>query len=543
MQETNLIQACLDEIRQVEAAGADRQVTRDDVPALLATPGFASELVAGAACTAGADWRGKLDLFKFLVERARLDSASRCRLGERFLSEARTALDALVGRGGLDAYPAVGLTRAFTRAGIEAPESLVAFLTGRLRAQAASGRLVEHMDAAIDWLERYAPHGAVAMHEAFDIVLGILPLEFGLTFMNGVSGGGKGRCARLIVYCLLHVSSQVRLRAACDLEDRASSGLIEPRTWPLLALVRSWMPADRAREILDGTLRTALRRGRFRPLERSIRRPVELGATLPTGCGAQTLSVSLEGAEDRATASIVLDAKRGVTDAFVLEYDAVGERKSTLAIRAGMSEVQKEALELMLSAALADGLAAGAPPAPGLIDVALACGLTALRPQPMTASAWLARLDPGGEIASLEEPERERLIGRSEQWSADHDDLGTWFEGTKVFDDAANSTRRVREAQAVLWERVEERRDEWAMLMLRAAHVLKVSRDDDEWRSFAATASAILDGRALDTIPIMVEVFSTTVDAWRDEDDVLREFGGTAAPGFGTPNALAARAG
>ena len=111
MPEHNLIQACVDEIRQVEPAGADRQMTRDDVPALLATPGFASELVASAACTAAPDWCGKLALFKFLVERARLDSVSRCRLGERFLSEACAELDELVARGGLDGYPAVRLTQ------------------------------------------------------------------------------------------------------------------------------------------------------------------------------------------------------------------------------------------------------------------------------------------------------------------------------------------------------------------------------------------------------------------------------------------------
>jgi len=68
--EHNLIQACVDEIREVEPAGVDRQMTRDDVPALLATPGFASDLVASAACTAAPDWRDKLALFKFLVERA-----------------------------------------------------------------------------------------------------------------------------------------------------------------------------------------------------------------------------------------------------------------------------------------------------------------------------------------------------------------------------------------------------------------------------------------------------------------------------------------
>ena len=174
MHEPNLIQACLDEIRQVEPAGVDRQPMRDDVPALLATPGFASELVASAACTSAPDWRGKFALFKFLVERARLDSVSRCRLGERFLSEACAELDVLVARGGQDEYSAVRLTRAFTRAGMEAPESLVAFLTGRLRAQFASGRLAGHMNAAIEWFKLYAPYGSVATHEAFDVALSTL---------------------------------------------------------------------------------------------------------------------------------------------------------------------------------------------------------------------------------------------------------------------------------------------------------------------------------------------------------------------------------
>lgn len=66
---------------------------------------------------------------------------------------------------------------------------------------------------------------------------------------------------------------------------------------------------------------------------------------------------------------------------------------------------------------------------------------------------------------------------------------------------------------------------------------------DDEWRSFAATASSVLDGRALDTIPIMVQVFGATVGAWRNKDAVLREFGERVALAIGAPNALAAWAG
>ena len=63
--------------------------------------------------------------------------------------------------------------------------------------------------------------------------------------------------------------------------------------------------------------------------------------------------------------------------------------------------------------ALAEGLAAERPPAAGLIDVALACGMWELRPRTMTARDWLSELDPNEEIAALPEPVREELIGGS----------------------------------------------------------------------------------------------------------------------------------
>ena len=45
--------------------------------------------------------------------------------------------------------------------------------------------------------------------------------------------------------------------------------------------------------------------------------------------------------------------------------------------------------------------------------------------------------------------------------------------------------------------------------MLRSAHVLKGSGNVD-WLSFAGTVMALLDGRALETIPIMEYVFDNT---------------------------------
>ena len=545
MLEHNLIETCLDEFEHAGHAGADDDVPSEHFPALLATPGIASEVVADVARTADPDRRALLILFKSLLERARLDAEARCRVGERFLDEVFAALDAIVSGDVLDGLSAARVARAFTRAGIEVPQSLLYCLKRRLEAQAASGRLSEHIDGAIDWFERHAEQGEVAPHEALEILLGVLPPEFNSMFLDHVAARDDRLGAGIMLYCLLHTSSDVRIRAASDLQDRASSGRLESAALGMLAVVRNWIPADDARGMLDATLRTALRQERFRPLELETRRAVQLQISFPTGSGGQALFVTLEGEEGLAVATVLLDARRGVTCAFVLEGSASGDQQPTRATgtRVEIPEVQGEAVEMMLSAALADGLAAGVPPPAGLIEVAIACGLTELRPQPMTARAWLSRLDPAGQFGRLPEPERERLIGRSALWPADHEELRTWFEGTKEYDEAVKSTNGVREAEAAFWERLEERRGDWALRMLRAAHVLKISsEDDDEWRSFAVTASAVLDGRALETVPIMVYIFNATVDAWQGENDVLPESDGAGESGIAAPIAVAVQA-
>jgi len=54
--------------------------------------------------------------------------------------------------------------------------------------------------------------------------------------------------------------------------------------------------------------------------------------------------------------------------------------------------------ELLLEAALADGIENGHPPAPGFIDVMEACSLSQLRPQERDLQALLDHVDPQKEI-------------------------------------------------------------------------------------------------------------------------------------------------
>ena len=208
---------------------------------------------------------------------------------------------------------------------------------------------------------------------------------------------------------------------------------------------------------------------------------------------------------------------------------------SNLEDELGALDVPFEAFETALAAALADGLAEGRPPPARLIDLAAVFGLSELRPGAMTARDWLAELDPGGAIAGLPDGERDRLIAHSTAWPNDRPILDTWFEGTALLDESLKVADGPRQTLEAFRARLEERRGDWALLVLRAAHVLKAAGDAD-WRSFTAVASALLDGRALKGIPIMDSIFLATVDAWHEEERRLR------AGDAGHPDPLAALA-
>ena len=63
--------------------------------------------------------------------------------------------------------------------------------------------------------------------------------------------------------------------------------------------------------------------------------------------------------------------------------------------------------------------------------------------------------------------------------------------------------------EAGFFSRLDPQREDWVLQMLRSAHVRKSARRVD-WKTSARTAKAMLDGRVLETIPIMGYVWEQT---------------------------------
>ena len=188
--------------------------------------------------------------------------------------------------------------------------------------------------------------------------------------------------------------------------------------------------------------------------------------------------------------------------------EAIGEFTGSEAFDT-MIEIPWVTFEEQVAAALAEGLALERPPAAGLIDAALLCGMWELRPRAMTARGWLSELDPNDEIAALPSPVREEPTGGTAAWPEDYRAVKSWSEGMAVLQEAMEEADDADRVKAGFFARLDSRREDWALRMLRSAHVLKGGGNVD-WRTFSGTAKAALVSRALETIPIMEYVWEMT---------------------------------
>ena len=508
------VQAWLDELGAAESSDAVQELARDFSPALLGTPGLALALVVGGE----ADAPRRLLLFHILVDDARRNLENRGRLGESFLSEARGAIEGLTMAGALDRDTAMALARAYAGAGLDAPESLTPFILGDAADMAETPAFGDDFDTVLDKLRDDTAGDDYMLHALLSEMLGAIPAPLRSGLVHLVSGRDDPWCGRLGLYWLLDGAPEVRLAAAEGIVERAQRGALDAAAAAPLPLVRRWMPADDARAAVDAVLSHADRSELVASLECRALRPSRLLGSLPDGSGSQSLAVELDGEHGPAAALMLLKAGQGVKDAFVARgaraIDAVREQ----ADEASCSELAWEALEPVLAAAVAEGLSAGRPAPPGLIDVAEWCGLTALRPRRMTAREWLAHVDPDGVIAALPAGECDGLVASSARWPLAHPLVETWFEGTAVVAEALEDAENLQQAEARLWAAIEEQRGFWALLMLKSANVLKAGGADADWRSFAATAAALLDGRPLREVPVMECVFEASIAAWRTEE-------------------------
>lgn len=512
----------LAELRQAgELRGAALEAMRYR---MIGKAGAGRELVRLVGATAAGDGPddAALALLAGTLEAARTAAENDQLGGQRFLDDARAEVEAMRRAAALAPEARLVLARAFVRAGLAAPPSLLLDEGASDLPEGFYPPTSPEIDALFDQLSANAENPADA-HSELREMLGAMPPGARDAMVAAVARRDDAISAGVASYLLLDGEVRVRRAAAEGLLDRIAAKGIDAASARRLAALRPWLPADPARELVDRAIEAARARGASAGAAPVKWKLGKVLGSLPDGAGAMSFAVPAQSGRRRAIGMLLLKLGFGVKDAFVMPCANAGEQQRMLdriAVQLDAAELPVGHLAEMLAMALAEGLGAGQPPAPGLIDVVEVAGIADLRPQARTTAEIVARFGvPGWKQGRLD-----RAVARSASWIADETMVGNWFEDNAevraILEAHAGDDTAAAEAIRLF---LETRRGWWARIFALSALILEAGRAPDA-ADFAAVAHLVASGAPLAELPIFDSIVEASVAdrepiEWREGEE------------------------
>jgi len=529
----------LDALDRPSGAGPQAEPLQRFARALVDSPDLAARLLEALAGTdASGDREERMSrLLCAALDEARMARENGQRRGAVFIEALEDALARLAGNGALSGRGRLALSGSWVRAGLAPPESLAA------ADEPAGAPLPDNgmddpgdigakFDAVFGEMIEAAEGSATAAHAMFAEMLPTLPADARQALVRTAVARPGEIFAHLGCAWLLDPDAAVRGAAVQGLADRLAADRLTAATLARLSIMRSWLTEEALTGRLDDLLRAAMRAGIAPPAPDRAPTLHRIVASMVDGTGAQSLAASVRSGGARRVAVVLLKQGFGVKDAYVIDCDSATEQRKLMATITDEIEARDVGCAYMAEAiglALGEGLAAGTAPAPGLVDVARACGLTALRPGSATVADILTLADPEDRIAGLSVQARGRLINASRAWPERHAMLASWFEDSDATAEALETATSRTALKRGLWQVLEARRDHWARLIARNAHLLRAAGEPgaDE---FVAVAGALSEGRALKKTPVMEFVFEQSLYVWAEQQHAPETISGDPDP-------------
>lgn len=508
--------------------GARREVLERLGLDLLHRPALGSQIVARICAITEPSPRDE-DLLELLgagLDAARIARENGKARGQNLIDAIEAALGLARGQGRMTSAHSLLFAQLWTRNGLPAPIALalqveeVVPAAGRRASNPAEGDAL--LEGLFTELIKQAKGEPLALHHALTESFPAMPPEMRDHVVAYSVGRGDPLHADIACYWLIDPAPRIRHAAVKGLADRLASGELPGRILSSLVVLRSWMPEDAARSTVDAILKDAMRKSITPTAEQVPWTMHSIRASLPDGGGAQSIGIALQYGSQRKMAMLLLKQGQGVKDAYTITCRTARDQKSIverMTEEVGALTVTPDYVRRALSIALADGLAQGLPPVPGLIEVVRLCGFAGLRPEVKSTPDLIADLASTQALQALPPRQHGDLITASEEWWDRNETIESWFEDSDAAHVVLDKARSAKSAETALWKWLETRRDWWARILARSADVLETAHHPDA-AGFAACAMALLEGRSLKTIPVMLDVHEQTIEAWvRDDPD------------------------
>ncbi|WP_064697725.1 hypothetical protein [Rhizobium aegyptiacum] len=457
-------------------------------------------------------------LFGLLLDEARMGIENDSPYGKAFLENAQKAIKARIAADAFEPLRRLKIAGLYRRAGLPVPDILMLDPEGESAADEIPMPDLDGVLAALAADVEAEGGGAYEFFSGLDEMTAGMPEEAKAGFIHHLMGLDNPFLERCALYWLVSGASLTREAVAAGLRERLMRGKLEPGTLSYLPIIRGWLPASAARAAIDDIGKLARRQGLANVSNQNRAEPIvsDIMATTADGVGAQGLTIVGKLQAQTFVAMILLKTGYGIKDAFVIRCRSKREAASIVSyarLEANSVRIDRMTAELLLEAALADGIESGHPPAPGFIDVMEACSLSQLRPQERDLQALLDHVDPQKEIQNATAAQLDRMLRNETVLDALVPFTDSWFEDTGETRDIIRGSRSARTVEKRIWAFLEGRRDIWARRFLQTAIILKSAKKERLSKALAAAAFALIHKHPLQGIPLMEDIVMTTLDA------------------------------
>jgi hypothetical protein len=344
---------------------------------------------------------------------------------------------------------------------------------------------------------------------------GGVPDEYRAVLAATFLDSGEAVAMEACIGWLLDPAASVRQGMAGALEEAARGGKVTPTMLCRMIAMRNWLPEE-SRPALDAAIAAARRNGAS-PAQWEAVEVRQLVTTGIDGSGAIGVLGHCRNKRKGVLASLVLKQGIGVRDAWVQEGMTQREIDRALLEVSSINEfmIAPDFIRRTVGHFLALGHQTGSMPPFGLVRFLEAVGVSSVQPELISAASLLDTIEEGRAIGA---DAFEHLLADSIDLPDDYFFVESWFEaGDKVDAVLKHNRGSHKKREAIIMEKVlEPRREWWVQKAAWAAYILYRAEDKERWQEFHAAASAMLQGRALGEIGLMVRVAAQTVRAWED---------------------------
>lgn len=457
-------------------------------------------------------------LFGLLLDEARMGIENDSPYGKAFLENAEKAIKAHIAADAFEPLHRLKIAGLYRRAGLPVPDMLMLDPEGESAAVEVG---MPDLDSALAVLAAQVEAEGGGPYEFFsglDEMTAGMPDDVRAGFIRYLMSLDIPFLERCALYWLVSGAALTREAVAAGLRERLVRGELQPETLSYLPIIRGWLPASAARTAIDEISKLARRQGLADVSNQDRAKPIisDIMATTADGVGAQGITIVGKLQDRTFAAMILLKAGYGIKDAFVIRCRSKREATSIISYsrqETNSVKIDRMAAELLLEAALADGIETGHPPAPGFIDVMEACGLSQLRPQERDLQALLDHVDPQQEIQNATAAQLDRMLRNASALDALVPFTDSWFEDTAETRGIIQGSRSSRTVEKKIWAFLEGRRDIWARRFLQTAIILKSAKKERMSKALAAAAFALMHKHPLQDIPLAEDIVMTTLDA------------------------------